>query len=173
MVEMLAYDYKGQPKSKSRQVIKDGLVVGAMPTIYRVDWIPGGTGQECTNEGALLEGDYVTDIEYDALGRPTSITLPADVSTGRKIVEPTYNRAGAMESISLDSTVYVSRLAYPDSRDQRAKDSRQLREWADDTFCLRSGELQAAAAKNRGLHAIHFDLYPKLRLHKIRLRLRL
>lgn len=112
MVEMLAYDYKGQPKSKSRQVIKDGLVVGAMPTIYRVDWIPGGTGQECTNEGALLEGNYVTDIEYDALGRPTSITLPADVSTGRKIVEPTYNRAGAMESISLDSTVYVSRLAY-------------------------------------------------------------
>jgi RHS repeat-associated protein len=40
------------------------------------------------------------------------VELPLDQDSERKLVEPTYNRSGAMESISLDGEVYVSRIAY-------------------------------------------------------------
>jgi hypothetical protein len=74
-------------------------------SIYRVDW-------DLLDENADLEGDYQTDMAYDGMGRPTTITLPQDVSGGRKLVTPSYNRSGAMESIALDGTAYVSRIAY-------------------------------------------------------------
>jgi RHS repeat-associated protein len=112
MVAIAAYDYKGQPLSKRRRVIKDSEILSTMPTsIYRVDW-------DGLDEAGLLEGSYVTDIAYDALGRPVSITLPEDVNNGRKEIVPTYNRAGAMTAISLDGSEYVSRIAY-NARGQR------------------------------------------------------
>jgi RHS repeat-associated protein len=49
---------------------------------------------------------------YDLLSRPNAVTLPLDLDSERKVVVPTYNRSGAMESISLDGEVYVSRIAY-------------------------------------------------------------
>ncbi len=111
MVEIGEYDFKGQPKYKIRQVLADGEILSTMPTsVYRVDWLPSGTS--CTNEGTLLAGSYRTDMAYDALGRPTTITLPMDVNSGRKEVTPVYNRAGAMTAIKLNGDEYVSRIAY-------------------------------------------------------------
>jgi RHS repeat-associated protein len=77
-----------------------------------VDW----TG---LNESGLLESDeYRTDMSYDGLSRPIEVTLPLDLDSQRKLVVPTYNRSGAMETISLDGEVYVSRIAY-NARGQR------------------------------------------------------
>ncbi len=111
-MEILEYDFKGQPQRKSRKVIKDDEILDVFdpaPTNwvispYRVDW----TG---LNE-SILDADFQTDMTYDALGRPTQVTLPTDVNGGRKLVVPGYNRAGAMESIELGGTTYVSRIAY-------------------------------------------------------------
>jgi RHS repeat-associated protein len=106
LVEILEYDFKGQPKKKTRKVISDAVILTPMPTsVYRVDW-------DLLDENTDLEGEYQTDMAYDGLGRPTTITLPMDVSGGRKEVVPTYNRSGAMQSISLDNDIYVARIAY-------------------------------------------------------------
>jgi RHS repeat-associated protein len=101
-------------------VIKDSEILGVFagpPTnwevpAYRVDW----TG---LNESTLLETqEYETTMIYDGLSRPVSVELPLDLDSERKLVVPTYNRSGAMESISLDGEVYVSCIAY-NARGQR------------------------------------------------------
>jgi RHS repeat-associated protein len=114
LTEFVEYDFKGNLLEKIRKVIKDSEILGVFagpPTnwevpAYRVDW----TG---LNETALLETDeYRTDMSYDGLSRPIEVTLPLDLDSERKLVVPTYNRSGAMETISLDGEVYVSRIAY-------------------------------------------------------------
>jgi RHS repeat-associated protein len=108
------YDFKGNLLEKIRRVIKDSEILGVFspaPTnwlvqAYRVDW----TG---LNESTLLETqEYETTMIYDGLSRPISVELPLDLDSQRKLVVPTYNRSGAMETISLDGEVYVSRIAY-------------------------------------------------------------
>ncbi len=99
------YDFKGQPITKTRKVIKDSIVVAAMPTTYRADW-------DILDENTDLEGEYVTDMDYDGIGRPVTITLPEDVSNARKVVTPSYNRSGGMESVKLDTDEFISRIAY-------------------------------------------------------------
>jgi RHS repeat-associated protein len=87
---------------------------------YRVDW----TG---LNESTLLETqEYETTMSYDGLSRPVSVELPEDLDSERKLVVPTYNRSGAMETISLDGEVYVSRIAY------NAKGQRVLMAYGND-----------------------------------------
>lgn len=117
LTTILAYDFKGNPLAKTQQVIKDDTILEVIndaiaandPIVpYRTNW--GLT--PWTQESGLLEGSYRTDSEYDALNRVTKITLPEDINTDRKEVEPTYNRAGAIEAVSFDSDVYVERIAY-------------------------------------------------------------
>ena len=49
---------------------------------------------------------------YDALNRPNELTYPQDVDGQRKKVIPHYNRAGALEAVSLDSDGFVRQIAY-------------------------------------------------------------
>jgi len=48
----------------------------------------------------------------DGLNRVRKTTLPLDRTSQRKEIVPTYNRAGALEKIDLDGTLYVRHIAY-------------------------------------------------------------
>jgi RHS repeat-associated protein len=53
-----------------------------------------------------------TDLLYDGLNRVRKTILPLDRTSQRKEIVPTYNRAGALEKIDLDGTLYVRHIAY-------------------------------------------------------------
>ncbi len=173
MVEIGEYDYKGQPKYKIRKVIADGEILSTMPTsVYRVDWVPSGTS--CLYESTMLEGSYRTDMQYDALGRPVSIELPMDVNSSRKLVTPTYNRAGAMTAIMLDSDTYVSRIAY------NAKGQKILSVLGCGLMTRHAGacpehrepgQFQVVETEDRGIHFVLAYLYAEFGDHQTRLRL--
>jgi RHS repeat-associated protein len=116
LVTIEEYDFKGNVLQKKREVIADSdilAVFNGSPTdwqvpTYRVDW-----------EGSpTLEGEYVTDMEYDALNRTKKMVYPEDVDTERKELIPTYNRAGALEKVSWNGNSYVEHIAY-NSKGQR------------------------------------------------------
>jgi len=75
---------------------------GNFTPTFRVDW----------DNPPTLEGTYVTDMQYDALNRITQLVYPKDVDDERKVLLPTYNKAGALESVELDSDKYVTHIAY-------------------------------------------------------------
>jgi hypothetical protein len=66
-------------------------------------WVIDWTGLPA-REAILEAAVHRTDMVYDALDRPTSVTLPADAVGTRSVLEPPYNRAGAVEALSLDGT---------------------------------------------------------------------
>jgi len=108
-----AYDFKGNLVSKTRKVIADGPIIatfnasGGPARSYTVDW----------DTPPSLEGAYVTSMTYDALNRIKTMQYPEDVGDfqgppSRKVLRPHYNRAGAMERVTLDTVIYVERIAY-------------------------------------------------------------
>jgi len=110
LVAVNTYDFKGNVLQKTREVISDAEILSVfdgppadwqVPT-YRVDW-----------EGSpALEGEYISDMEYDAINRVTKLTYPEDVDEERKELVPLYNRAGALETVSLGGNPYVEHIAY-------------------------------------------------------------
>jgi RHS repeat-associated protein len=115
------YDFKGNLLAKSRQVIADAAILsvfdppppGWQVPAFRVDWQPPpGTSLQALAAGLLDPTRYWTSLRYDALDRPTSITLPQDVDGDRKSLQLRYNPAGALERVDLDATTYVDRIAY-------------------------------------------------------------
>src|SRR5262249_20237606 len=56
--------------------------------------------------------EYRISSTYDALNRVQSVQFPQDVEEARKTLRPSYNRAGALEQVSLDEVPYVRRIAY-------------------------------------------------------------
>jgi RHS repeat-associated protein len=122
-------DFKGNVVDKSRQVIADAPILavfngaparGWQVTPFHVDWQPGPGETLGDREAMLLDGTvYQTTSSVDALNRVKRAQLPADVGGTRHELVPEYNRAGALERVSLDSTVYVDRIAY-DAKGQRA-----------------------------------------------------
>ncbi len=110
LVTINGYDFKGNLLEKDREVISDADLLAVFigpPTnwevaCFRVDWANPPT----------LEGNYLTSMEYDALNRVTKMAYPEDLDTERKELVPTYNRAGALESVKMDGTDYVTHIAY-------------------------------------------------------------
>jgi RHS repeat-associated protein len=102
-VKFALYDFKGNSLDKSREVISDNAVAAG--------WI--ATWSAANADDAIDTATlYQTTTQYDALNRPTQIQYPADINGDRAQLMPTYNRAGALEQISLDGDVYVQRIAY-------------------------------------------------------------
>jgi RHS repeat-associated protein len=102
------YDFKGNVLVKTREVISDAELLSVFdgsPECYRVDW---GT----STDSILGTESFRTDTSFDALNRPKLITYPEDVNTDRKVATPTYNRAGALESVDFDGTDFVKHIAY-------------------------------------------------------------
>ncbi len=108
LVEIPEYDFKGNVLTKSRQVISDSELLsifgGGTIECYRVDW----TGFPNILDATVFE----TTMEYDALNRITKMLYPEDLDTERKELVPTYNRAGALEKVEMDSTTYVEHISY-------------------------------------------------------------
>jgi RHS repeat-associated protein len=96
------YDFKGNLLEKVRTVIAPDQLADPL---FRVDWNTGGGP-------ALSADEYRTSSSYDALNRIVSAQYPLDVDGERKLLRPTYNRAGALEQIELDGDVFVGRIAY-------------------------------------------------------------
>ena len=103
-VEVEAYDFKGNPLEKRRLVINDDEL--ADQEKYVVDWT--GLDDEILDD----EHPYVTSLNYDGLNRVRAAQYPKDVEDERKILTPTYNRAGALEQVELDGTTYIEHIAY-------------------------------------------------------------
>jgi RHS repeat-associated protein len=123
------FDFKGNPLSTTRHVIADAPIVatyaGAAATgwqvhAFTVDWTPASGQTQTDRDAELLDpGGYTYDTTYDALSRVTRHTLPTDVEGHRGVLTPTYNRAGALDAVTLDGTVFVQRISY-DAKGQRA-----------------------------------------------------
>jgi RHS repeat-associated protein len=124
------YDLKGNVLEKVRQVIRDEKIVEVFPSsgepspdwqiqAFRVDWQQAAGATLEGHAASLLDPfDYRTSAAYDALNRIKVMQHPQDVDGQRKELRPQYNRAGALEQVTLDSEVYVERIAY-NARGQR------------------------------------------------------
>jgi len=103
-----AYDFKGNPLSKTRQVIADSELLGTEK--YVLDW-------SGLNTGLLATQEYLTQLLYDGLNRVRYSILPEELSDGPiselpKELIPTYNRAGALQSIAFAGVQHVAHIAY-------------------------------------------------------------
>jgi RHS repeat-associated protein len=124
-----ALDFKGNLLDKSRRVIADAPMLavfdqaqanGWQVTPFQVDWRPAPQQTLADREGELLETTaYQTTATYDALNRVKRMRFPHDVEARRRELRPEYNRAGGLDQVWLDDTLYVERIAY-DAKGQRA-----------------------------------------------------
>jgi RHS repeat-associated protein len=116
-----SYDFKGNGLEKARQVISDAVIAAVFAPeppnwqvpAFRVDWQPSPGTTLAEHAGHLLDAAiYRTSLTYDALNRISMLRFPGDVNGARSTLTPRYNRAGAMESVTLDGAAFVSRIAY-------------------------------------------------------------
>jgi RHS repeat-associated protein len=113
------YDFKNNPLENTRRVFTDAALLAAFEnppvawqlTPFRADWSPGA-------QTPLAATAYTVTLTYDALNRVLTMQHPQCVDGVRKTYRPSYNAAGALESLALDDTLYVERIAY-DAKGQR------------------------------------------------------
>ncbi len=119
VVKIEGYDFKGNLLEKTRQVVSDQALLKTFNgppqdwkvEAFRVDW--------ATTAGVILDPNtYATTMSYDALNRIKVLTYPEDVEHARRQLKPHYNRAGALERMSLDGDTFVKRIVY-DAKGQR------------------------------------------------------
>ncbi len=122
LVTVTEVDFKGNVLQSSRQVIADAPILATYQAApldgwqvrpFQVDWTAAPGQSQSDHDAELLEPTgYATSTTFDALNRVTRHTLPADVEGRRRELHPTYNRAGALEQVRLDDTIYVERIVY-------------------------------------------------------------
>jgi RHS repeat-associated protein len=148
MSEMPVYDFKGNLLTSLRQFISDSelLSVFSPPPVnwevecYRVDW----TGVPSMPPAIMDARVFETNSEYDALNRVTQVTYPEDTDSERKIGIPTYNKAGALQSMEFDGDTYVNHIAY-NAKGQRlliAYGNTQMTRYTYDNLTFRLQRLQ-------------------------------
>ncbi len=103
--QVVKCDFKGNPLEKFKKVISDSVLLATGTNAYTIDW----TGLNITILDSYI---YTTKVDYDALNRGIKISLPAAVNGLNSIVEPIFNRAGALDRIKKDGIDYVTRIAY-------------------------------------------------------------
>ncbi|MDY7094928.1 MAG: SpvB/TcaC N-terminal domain-containing protein [Acidobacteriota bacterium] len=124
-----AYDFKGNVVEKTRQVLSDEAILAVYPSAttepggrtdaLRVHWQPRpGESLEERARRLLDPAEHRLSSTYDALDRVTTTLYPLDADGERKRLEPRYNRAGALEALSLAGEPFVERIAY-NARGQR------------------------------------------------------
>ncbi len=117
-----AYDFKSNLLEKVRQVIADEPIRNVFASAvannwqveaFRVNWQPpNGTNLEAYATTLLDGREYVTSMTYDGLNRVKVMRYPQDVEGRRRELRPQYNRAGALERVTLNDETYVDRIAY-------------------------------------------------------------
>jgi RHS repeat-associated protein len=108
VLEFTRYDFKANLMEKRRRVVSDA----ALRDAWTANW------SAPDSEDVLDSTDYATSFRYDALNRAIAITCPRDLNGGQAQLRPSYNMAGALESVTLDDTPYVTHIAY-NARGQR------------------------------------------------------
>lgn len=98
------YDFKGNLTDKVRKVVSDAEIAGG--------WLANWTEGQAANDTKLEANSYQTGTAFDALNRPVTVTYPEDVTGHAATLTPTYNRAGALQSVKLDNEIYVDFIAY-------------------------------------------------------------
>ncbi len=101
------YDFKGNLLGKTREIVSDTALAAG----WVADW------SAASAENALDATRYETGSAYDALNRPIEIKYPRTVATAqlparRARLTPRYNRAGALQAVTLDGDTYVDHIAY-------------------------------------------------------------
>jgi RHS repeat-associated protein len=100
-------------------VYDDAAADGWQVRAWRVDWQPpAGVALDAHAAGLLGEAEYRSSSVFDAVGRPRSTRLPADVEGHRAVVRPRYNSAGGLRGVDLDDETYVEQIGY-DAKGQR------------------------------------------------------
>lgn len=121
VVQTDSYDFKGNLLEKTRQVISDDAIrsvfAGAEANswqiaAYQVDWQRDGASFEDRAAAILDPTEYTMTVRYDGLNRVSAVDYPRDVDNERKLLQPHYNRAGALEAITFDGDLSVERIAY-------------------------------------------------------------
>ena len=122
------YDFKGNVLETLRHVIRDEHLLSVFPQEppdqwniqpFQVDWQPDGVDFAAHVTDLLDPQEYRTSTRYDALNRIKSLQYPEDVTGERHVLRPEYNRAGALERVTLEAgEVYVEHIAY-NARGQR------------------------------------------------------
>lgn len=127
LTTVAAADFKSNVLDKTRRVIADAPILavfnqtpnGWQVAPFRVDWEPAPQQTLADRESELLETTgYRTTSSVDALNRIKLLQFPQDVQGQRRELRPEYNRAGGLEQVWLDDTLYVERIAY-DAKGQR------------------------------------------------------
>ncbi|MFN2428819.1 MAG: hypothetical protein ABR574_02305 [Cryomorphaceae bacterium] len=103
------YDFKGNNLNFYRQLINDNAISAYQK--YVVDW-------DNFPSSHLSNTPNTTTTEYDALNRIRKLYYPKDRANQRKVLEPTYNKGGALYSVKLGGTDYVDEIGY-NARGQR------------------------------------------------------
>ena len=112
------YDFKGNLLFKTKQVFSDEYIINQLNThdsnltTATVNWETASFPHD------LDPKEYELSSQYDALNRVTQLSLPKDLEGERKVFTTEYNRSGALESVQLDGTTYIDRIAY-NARGQR------------------------------------------------------
>ena len=119
LVTVAAADFKGNVVDSTRRVIADAPILatydaaennGWQVAPFTVDWQAAGD--------PLDPAEYRTTARFDALDRVIHQVLPRDVEGRRRELHPRYDRAGRLDRVRLDDTVYVDRITY-DAKGQR------------------------------------------------------
>ncbi|MBB3188945.1 SpvB/TcaC N-terminal domain-containing protein [Halomonas cerina] len=119
------YDFKGNVLEKVRQIIGDDAISSVVASAFQVDWQPpGGTTLDAHAATLLDSFEYRTSSAYDALDRIKRTLYPQDVEGQRQKLRPIYNRAGALQRVTLSTdsnaepVTYVEHIGY-DAKGQR------------------------------------------------------
>jgi RHS repeat-associated protein len=113
------YDFKGNVLEQTREVIDDSAILGGASDRFQVDWRPrAGETFEKHAAGLLSPTTYVASAVYDGLNRIRVMRFPLDEEGRRRVLHPTYNRAGALERVSIAAdedaapVTFVEHIAY-------------------------------------------------------------
>ena len=97
------YDFKGNLLNHYRQLINDNGIVAYQK--YVVNWDNFPSSDLSSTQNTITK-------EYDALNRVRKALYPKDRANRRKKLLPSYSKSGALQSLQLDSTIFVSDIAY-------------------------------------------------------------
>ncbi|MDO7877730.1 SpvB/TcaC N-terminal domain-containing protein [Hymenobacter sp. ASUV-10] len=130
LLTVTACDFKGNVLDKVRRVVRDEDLTAAWASGAAAGWtaLPADTNAhwdalaqpaadpnwETPAQARLAPRSYQTTAQYDALNRPTRMTLPAEPgrSESRAVLLPSYNRAGSLAQAALDGQLLVAHVAY-------------------------------------------------------------
>jgi RHS repeat-associated protein len=127
LLEVAAYDFKGNVVEKARRVVDDAVVLAGFDQPppgwdvepFRADWEPPPGRTLAQHADALLEpAAYPQTLAYDALDRVVSVLAPPGPGGERSELRVRHNEAGALEAVELDGAPFVDRIAY-DANGQR------------------------------------------------------